>query len=57
MITDCARLTVFMVQARRYVDQRSVQLQKPLIDSGTSGTKGSVQVTYAHGLSKDSSKS
>lgn len=32
------------VQARLYVDQRCVTNQKPLLESGTMGTKGHVQV-------------
>jgi molybdopterin/thiamine biosynthesis adenylyltransferase len=32
------------VQARQYVDQRCVALGKPLLESGTLGTKGHVQV-------------
>ena len=33
------------VDARLYVDQRCVYFQKPMIDSGTLGTKGNTQVT------------
>eukprot|EP00658_Telonema_sp_P-2_P080971 TRINITY_DN8170_c0_g3_i8.p1 TRINITY_DN8170_c0_g3~~TRINITY_DN8170_c0_g3_i8.p1 ORF type:complete len:2166 (-),score=571.50 TRINITY_DN8170_c0_g3_i8:147-6644(-) len=36
------------VKAREYVDQRCVALGKPLIDSGTTGTKGHVQVMLPH---------
>ena len=32
------------VQARAYTDKRSVQADRPLVDSGTTGTKGHVQV-------------
>lgn len=32
------------VEARAYMDRRCVQLRKPLIDAGTLGTKGHVQV-------------
>ena len=32
------------VEARLYVDGRCVQYQKPLVDSGTQGTKGNTQV-------------
>ncbi len=32
------------VQARRYVDQRCVENKKPLLESGTLGPKGHVQV-------------
>jgi hypothetical protein len=31
-------------QARTYMDQRCVYLLKPLLESGTLGTKGNVQV-------------
>eukprot|EP00163_Fabomonas_tropica_P025710 TRINITY_DN4500_c0_g1_i3.p1 TRINITY_DN4500_c0_g1~~TRINITY_DN4500_c0_g1_i3.p1 ORF type:complete len:1158 (-),score=246.08 TRINITY_DN4500_c0_g1_i3:101-3457(-) len=36
------------VQARLYVDQRCVVAQRPLIDSGTLGTKGHTQVVVPH---------
>jgi ubiquitin-activating enzyme E1 len=32
------------IEARKYVDQQSIKYSKPLIDSGTMGTKGNVQV-------------
>ncbi|KAH8025949.1 hypothetical protein HPB51_014282 [Rhipicephalus microplus] len=32
------------VEGRRYIDRRCVRYCKPLVDSGTEGTKGSVQV-------------
>ena len=32
------------VQARMYMDQRCVYFAKPLLESGTLGTKGNVQV-------------
>lgn len=32
------------VEARKYVDQQAIKYSKPLIDSGTMGTKGNVQV-------------
>jgi ubiquitin-activating enzyme E1 len=46
------------VEARIYVDQRCVYYQKPMIDSGTLGTKGSTQVvvpflTESYGSSRD----
>lgn len=46
------------VEARIYVDQRCIYYQKPLIDSGTLGTKGSTQVivpflTESYGSSRD----
>ncbi len=36
------------VQARQYVDSRCVALGKPLLESGTLGTKGHVQVILPH---------
>ncbi|KAK4534451.1 hypothetical protein CDCA_CDCA02G0476 [Cyanidium caldarium] len=36
------------VEARLYVDQRCVYYLKPLLDSGTLGTKGSTQVVVPH---------
>eukprot|EP00095_Tigriopus_kingsejongensis_P004446 maker-scaffold168_size293125-snap-gene-0.16 protein:Tk04446 transcript:maker-scaffold168_size293125-snap-gene-0.16-mRNA-1 annotation:"ubiquitin-like modifier activating enzyme 1 isoform x1" len=36
------------VSARRYVDERCVQHEKPLLESGTLGTKGNVQVIIPH---------
>jgi len=36
------------VQARQYVDQRCVYYQKSLLESGTLGTKGNVQVVLPH---------
>ncbi|KAF5393762.1 hypothetical protein D9757_000269 [Collybiopsis confluens] len=36
------------VKARLYMDQRCVFYEKPLIDSGTLGTKGNVQVIIPH---------
>jgi len=46
------------VEARLYVDQRCVYYQKPMVDSGTLGTKGSTQVvvpflTESYGSSRD----
>jgi len=46
------------VDARLYVDRRCVYFQKPLIDSGTLGTKGNTQVvvpflTESYGSSRD----
>ena len=35
------------VQARLYMDQRCIYYQKPLLESGTLGTKGNVQVPYS----------
>ncbi|XP_071116037.1 ubiquitin-like modifier-activating enzyme 6 [Haliotis cracherodii] len=36
------------VEARRYVDSRCVTTQRPLLESGTMGTKGHVQVIVPH---------
>ncbi|XP_061426890.1 ubiquitin-like modifier-activating enzyme 6 [Lethenteron reissneri] len=36
------------VEARRYMDSRCVSNQRPLIDSGTMGTKGHVEVVVPH---------
>jgi ubiquitin-activating enzyme E1 len=36
------------VVARQYMDRRCVFYQKPLIESGTLGTKGNVQVVIPH---------
>lgn len=36
------------VEARLYVDQQAIKYLKPLIDSGTLGTKGNVQVVVPH---------
>ena len=33
------------VDARKYVDRRCVYFRKPLLESGTLGTKGNTQVT------------
>ena len=46
------------VDARLYTDQRSVYFQKPMFDSGTMGSKGSVQtviphLTESYGASRD----
>ena len=46
------------VEARLYVDQQAIKYLKPLIDSGTLGTKGNVQVvipfmTESYGSQKD----
>jgi ubiquitin-activating enzyme E1 len=34
------------VEARTYVDRRCVFFRKPLLESGTLGTKGNTQVVY-----------
>jgi ubiquitin-activating enzyme E1 len=36
------------IEARLYVDQQAIKYLKPLIDSGTLGTKGNVQVVIPH---------
>ena len=36
------------VQARLYVDQRCVRFRRPMLDSGTLGTKGSTQCVLPH---------
>jgi len=46
------------VEARLYVDQRCIYYQKPMVDSGTLGTKGSTQVvvpflTESYGSTRD----
>jgi ubiquitin-activating enzyme E1 len=46
------------VEARMYVDQRCVYYQRPMVDSGTLGTKGNTQVivpflTESYGSSRD----
>jgi hypothetical protein len=41
-LSSCTR--VFCPQARLYVDQRCIHYQKPLLESGTLGTKGNTQV-------------
>lgn len=46
------------IEARNYMDQQSIKYMKPLIDSGTLGSKGNVQViipnlTESYGSSKD----
>jgi len=46
------------VQARLYMDQRCIYYQRPLLESGTLGTKGNVQVvvpnmTESYGSSRD----
>lgn len=41
---DCAVTALDNVKARVYVDSRCVFFQKPMVDSGTLGTKGNTQV-------------
>lgn len=55
---DCVVNALDNVQARLYVDSRCVQFNKPLLESGTLGTKGNVQVviprlTENYGASRD----
>jgi ubiquitin-activating enzyme E1 len=55
---DGAATALDNVDARLYVDQRCVYFQKPMIDSGTLGTKGNTQVvvpfqTESYGSSRD----
>ena len=36
------------IEARIYIDRRCVYYRKPLLESGTLGTKGNVQVIIPH---------
>jgi ubiquitin-activating enzyme E1-like protein 2 len=45
---DCTLNALDNVHARTYTDRRSVTTERPLIDSGTTGTKGHVQVMVPH---------
>ena len=36
------------VEARLYVDQRCLQYRKPMLESGTLGTKGNTQIVVPH---------
>eukprot|EP00658_Telonema_sp_P-2_P071028 TRINITY_DN6036_c0_g1_i1.p1 TRINITY_DN6036_c0_g1~~TRINITY_DN6036_c0_g1_i1.p1 ORF type:complete len:2283 (-),score=620.28 TRINITY_DN6036_c0_g1_i1:314-7162(-) len=45
---DCTLNALDNVHARLYTDQRSIAAARPLIDSGTTGTKGHVQVVLPH---------
>ena len=45
---DCCLNALDNVKARAYTDKRSIAADKPLIDSGTTGTKGHVQVMIPH---------
>lgn len=36
------------IEARKYVDSECVRYQKPLLESGTSGTKGNIQIIVPH---------
>ncbi|CAJ0953520.1 unnamed protein product, partial [Mesorhabditis belari] len=44
----CVLNAIDNVEARRYVDQQCVFFGLPLLESGTLGTKGNVQVVYPH---------
>ena len=41
---DCVFTALDNVDARLYVDQRCIFYRKPMLESGTLGTKGSTQV-------------
>jgi len=45
---DCIVNALDNIQARMYVDSRCVWFAKPLLESGTLGTKGNVQVVLPH---------
>ena len=45
---DCVTNALDNVQARLYVDSRCVQFRKPLLESGTLGSQGNVQVVVPH---------
>ncbi|GJJ07325.1 hypothetical protein Clacol_001526 [Clathrus columnatus] len=45
---DCVTNALDNVKARLYMDQRCVFYEKPLLESGTLGTKGNVQVVIPH---------
>lgn len=45
---DCVLNALDNVEARNYMDLRCVLYLKPLIDSGTLGTRGNVQVVLPH---------
>eukprot|EP01061_Rhynchopus_euleeides_P014516 TRINITY_DN25124_c0_g3_i1.p1 TRINITY_DN25124_c0_g3~~TRINITY_DN25124_c0_g3_i1.p1 ORF type:complete len:1055 (+),score=516.54 TRINITY_DN25124_c0_g3_i1:80-3166(+) len=45
---DCVTNALDNVEARLYVDSRCVQFRKPLLESGTLGSKGNVQVVVPH---------
>ncbi|EIN10793.1 ubiquitin activating enzyme [Punctularia strigosozonata HHB-11173 SS5] len=45
---DCVTNALDNVKAREYMDRRCVFYEKPLLESGTLGTKGNVQVVYPH---------
>ena len=43
---DCVVNALDNIEARTYVDRRCVFFRKPLLESGTLGTKGNTQVVY-----------
>ncbi|BGP12152.1 hypothetical protein JCM10213_004717 [Rhodosporidiobolus nylandii] len=45
---DCVTNALDNVAARQYMDQRCVYYEKPLLESGTLGTKANVQVVLPH---------
>lgn len=45
---DCVTNALDNVAARQYVDRRCVYYEKPLLESGTLGTKANVQVVLPH---------
>lgn len=45
---DVVATALDTIDARLYVDKRCVYFRKPLLDSGTLGTKGSTQVVIPH---------
>lgn len=45
---DCVTNALDNVKARQYMDSRCVYYEKPLLESGTLGTKANVQVVLPH---------
>uniref|UniRef100_A0A915CCS0 E1 ubiquitin-activating enzyme n=1 Tax=Parascaris univalens TaxID=6257 RepID=A0A915CCS0_PARUN len=45
---NCVLNALDNLDARRYMDRRCVYYRLPLLESGTMGTKGNVQVVYPH---------
>lgn len=45
---DCVTNALDNVTARQYMDRRCVYYEKPLLESGTLGTKANVQVVLPH---------
>ncbi|XP_069500261.1 ubiquitin-like modifier-activating enzyme 7 [Ambystoma mexicanum] len=59
---DGVALAVDSFEARMYIDRRCIAFRKPLLESGTLGTKGSTQVvvpflTKTYGVARDNSNS